>query len=157
MKPHAFTQLYVQLVFSVAGRETILSKSIRPRIFEYLSGIIKGLKHKSIIVNGFTDHLHILIGLNPSVSISETVYTVKRSSSLFINENKLLPGHFSWQEGYGAFSYSKSDLDVIYNYIMNQEQHHQKKSFREEYMSLLEKNDIDYDPRFLFEFYDSIV
>lgn len=156
MKPGTFTQMYVHLVFAVYKRENILIKSIRPRIFEYMSGIITSLKHKSIIVNGVTDHVHILYGMNPAVSVSDTVHDIKRSTSLFINDNRLITGRFSWQEGYGGFTYSRSQIEDVYSYIKNQEKHHARKSFREEYLSLLEKSEIDYDPRFLFEFYDQI-
>jgi putative transposase len=154
MKPGAFTQMYVHLVFAVQKRENVLSENIRPRIFEYISGIIRDLKHKSIIVNGVSDHIHILIGLNPSVAVSQTVHDIKRGSSLFINQNKLIPGKFSWQEGYGGFTYSRSQLDSIYKYIENQESHHSKKTFREEYISILERYEVDYDPKFLFDFFD---
>jgi hypothetical protein len=112
--------------------------------------------HKPIVVNGVCDHIHILIGLNPGKSISDTVHDIKRSSSLFINENQFLPGRFSWQEGYGGFTYSRSQVDYVYKYIMNQEKHHEGKTFREEYRELLEEYDIKYDQRFLFEFYDVI-
>jgi len=155
MKPGTFTQMYVQLVFAVAKKEAVLSKQIRPRVFMYVSGIIKGLKHKSLIVNGVPDHIHILLGLNPSVSVSDTVHGIKRGSSIFINDNKLVQGRFSWQEGYGGFTYSRSQVEEIYKYIENQETHHAKRSFREEYMSILDKNDVDYDQRFLFEFFDN--
>jgi REP element-mobilizing transposase RayT len=155
MKPGTFTQMYVQIVFAVYRKENVLTASIRPRIFEYISGIISRMKHKSIIVNGVMDHIHILIGLNPSVSVSDTVQHIKRSSSLFINENRLVLGHFNWQEGYGAFTYSRSQLDDVYRYIQNQEAHHAKRSFREEYLAILDKYEADYDPRFLFEFYDN--
>lgn len=156
MKPNTYTQMYVQLVFAVRNRENILLKSIRPRVFEYISGIITGMKHKSIIINGISDHIHILIGLNPVISVSDTVHDIKRGSSLFINENKLLPCRFSWQEGFGGFTYSRSQIDDIYKYIENQEIHHARKSFREEYLAILEKNDINFDPRFLFEFYNDL-
>jgi len=156
MKPGTFTQMFVQLVFAVYLKENVLAKKIRPRIFEYISGIITGMKHKSIIVNGVADHIHILIGLNPSVSVSDTVHDIKRNSSLFINENRLVAGHFLWQEGYGAFTYSKSQIEKVYRYIENQEAHHAKRSFREEYMSILDKCEADYDPRFLFEFFDDL-
>lgn len=154
MKPGTFTQIYIQLVFAVKNRDALLSKSIRNQLFEYIGGINTNLKHKSIIVNGMSDHVHILLGLNPSISISDTVFNIKRGSSLFINNDKLCPGHFSWQEGYGAFTYSRSQLDDIYKYIENQEGHHSKESFRKEYISLLEKSKIDYDPMFLFDFFD---
>jgi len=154
MKPGTFTQMYVQIVFAVQNRENVLAKSIRPRVFEYISGIVTSLKHKSIIVNGYSDHVHVFLGLNPSVSVSDTVHDIKRGSSLFINENRLVTGKFSWQDGYGGFTYSRSQVIDVFKYIENQEMHHSKKSFRDEYLSILEKNEIDYDSRFLFEFYD---
>jgi putative transposase len=157
MKPGTFTQMYVQLVFAVKNREAMLSKSIRDQVFEYIGGINSNLKHKSLIVNGISNHVHILLGLNPSISISDTVYHIKRGSSLFINNNKLCSGHFSWQEGYGAFTYSRSQLNDIYNYIENQELHHAKESFRTEYISLLDKFEIGYDQLFLFDFLADII
>jgi len=156
MKPGTFTQMYVQLVFAVKNRETLLTKSIRDQVFQYIGGINTNLKHKSIIVNGTSNHVHILFGLNPTISVSETVYHIKRSSSLFINNEKLCFGHFSWQEGYGGFTYSRSQLDNIYKYIENQEMHHANESFRKEYISMLEKSETEYDPRFLFDFFDDI-
>ena len=154
MKPGTFTQMYVQLVFAVGHRESVLSANIRPRVFEYISGIITAQKHKSIIVKGASDHVHILLGLNPAISVSDTVHEIKRVSSLFINENKLVCGKFCWQEGYGGFTYSRSQLDRVYRYIENQDIHHAKKTFREEYLAILEKYDVDYDPRFLFDFFE---
>lgn len=156
MKPGTFTQMYIHLVFAVQNRDNKLTKNIRPAIFKYISGIVRDLKHKSIIVNGVQDHVHILLGLNPSKSISDTVHDIKRGSSLFINTKRLIPGRFSWQEGYGAFTYSRSQIEDVYNYILNQEIHHKKKTFREEYLSILDKYDVDYDPRYLFEFYELI-
>jgi len=153
MKPGTFTQMYVHLVFAVKNRETLLTKEIRQKLFPYISGIISNLKHKSIIVNGYNDHVHILLGLNPSVSISDTVYSIKRSSSLFINEGKQCYGRFAWQEGFGAFTYSKSDLDNIYKYIENQESHHTMNSFKKEYISLLDDSGINYKSEFLFDFF----
>jgi putative transposase len=154
MKPGTFTQMYVQLVFAVYMKENVLTARIRPRVFEYISGIITEMKHKSLIVNGVQDHIHILLGLNPSASVSDTVYYIKRNSSLFINKNRMVLGRFSWQEGYGAFTYSRSQLNDVYQYIANQETHHARKSFREEYLAILNKNDVDFDPRFLFDFFD---
>jgi REP element-mobilizing transposase RayT len=154
MKPGTFTQMYVQLVFAVKNRDAVLTKNIRKRVFEYMSGIITNLKHKSIIVNGTSTHVHILFGLNPSISVSDTVHDIKRSSSLFINNEKLCPYRFSWQEGYGGFTYSRSQIDEIYKYIENQESHHEKRTFRKEYIGILIKNEIDFDQRFLFDFWD---
>jgi len=154
MKPGTFTQMYVQLVFAVQNRENILSKKIKPRIFEYTIGTIRNLKHKSIIINGPSDHIRILLGLHPSVSVSDTAHDIKRGSSLFINQNRLVLGRFSWQEGYGAFTYSRSQIEDVYRYIEDQEAHHSKKTFREEYMTMLEHNEIEFDARFLFDFFE---
>ena len=153
MKPGTFTQFYIQLVFAVKNREAPLHNKIRSRVFEYMSGIISEMKHKSIIVNGISNHVHILIGLNPSKSVSDTVHDIKRSSTLFINKEKLCIGKFAWQEGYGGFTYSRSQLDDVYRYILNQEQHHKKMSFREEYIQFLKRFEIEYDEKFLFDFH----
>ncbi len=157
MKPGTFTQMYVHIVFAVKNREALLTKPQRSKVFEYIGGINTKLKHKSLIVNGISNHVHILIGLNPSVSVSDTVYHIKRSSSLFINKEKLFSGYFSWQEGYGAFTYGRSQLDDIFKYIENQEVHHAKESFKREYISLLEKFEAQYDPIFLFDFMEDII
>ncbi len=156
MKPGTFTQMYVQLVFAVKNRDAVLHKGIRNRVFEYVSGIISEMKHKSIIVNGVSNHVHILLGLNPSKSISDTVHDIKRSTSLFINNEKLCPGKFAWQEGYGGFTYSRSQLDNVYNYILNQEKHHNKKTFKEEYIQFLENFKVEFDEKFLFDFLDDV-
>jgi REP element-mobilizing transposase RayT len=154
MKAGTFTQLYIHLIFAVKYRQAILNKNFRPRVFEYISGIITQMNHKSIIVNGFSDHVHILIGLNPSNSISDTVHDIKRSSSLFINKESLCIGRFSWQDGYGAFSYSRSQLEMIYSYIYNQESHHEKNSFREEYLEVLKNFSVNYEEKYLFDFFE---
>ena len=152
MKPGTFTQIYVQLVFAVQNREAVLTREIQKRVFEYMSGIITNMKHKSIIVNGTSNHVHILLGLNPSISVSDTVHDIKRSSSLFINKEKLCLGRFSWQDGYGGFSYSLSQIADIYNYIENQKSHHQLKSFQQEYTDYLISNEMEFDTQFLFDF-----
>ncbi len=122
--------------------------------FSYISGILNEKKHKSIAVNIISDHVHILFGMNPNISVSDTVRDIKRATSLLINSEHLCSSKFEWQDGYGAFSYSRSHLDNVYNYVLNQELHHQKKTFREEYLSFLEKFQIEYDERYLFEFFD---
>jgi REP element-mobilizing transposase RayT len=154
MKPGTYTRMYVQLVFAVYKRENLLKNSIRPPVFEYISGILRDLKHKSIIVNGTADHVHILFGLNPAVSVSDTVHDIKRGSSLFINKNRLLPGRFCWQEGYGGFTYSRTQIDLVYKYIKEQEFHHSGKTFRGEYIDYLKNDEIEFDEMYLFEFYD---
>ncbi|MDO5972266.1 IS200/IS605 family transposase [Flavivirga aquimarina] len=156
MKPGTFTQMYVQIVFAVKKRDALLHKNIRNRVFEYISGILTEMKHKSIIVNGVSNHVHILVGLNPNKSISETVYAIKRSSSLFINKEKLCPTKFAWQEGYGAFTYGRSQLNDVYQYVLNQEKHHKNISFKEEYIQFLEKFEVEYEERFLFDFLEDV-
>jgi len=154
MKPGVFTQLYVMLVFSPKYRESILRKEIRGEVFSYISGIITNRKHKSIIINGVSDHIHILLGLNPNDKISDLVGCIKRDSSSFINEQKWFGNKFHWQDGYGAFSYGKSQLETIYKYIANQENHHKKSTFRDEYILLLKKFEVEYNEKYLFEFFD---
>jgi len=157
MKPGTFTQMYIHLVFAVKFRDNVLHKSIRNIVFEYMSGILTKQKHKSIIINGISDHVHILFGLNPSLSISDTVHDLKRSSSLFINNEKLCRDKFAWQEGYGGFTYSRSQIATIYKYIENQELHHKKKTFREEYIEFLKEYDIEHNQLYLFDFFENMV
>ncbi len=154
MKPGVYTQLYVHLVFVVKNRECLLLKKIRPEIFAYISGIITNRNHKSININGVSDHIHILIGLNPNDKISDLVAAIKRSSSTFINQQNWFRGKFYWQDGYGAFSYSRSQVKNVYQYIENQESHHAKNKFRREYIQLLEEFEIDYNKKYLFDFFD---
>lgn len=154
MSSGTFSQIYIQVVFVVKGRENLLKKTFRDEVFKYMSGIVKAKGQKSIIVNGVEDHVHLFIGLKPSMRLSDLVRDVKNNTTNFINEKRFVMGRFSWQEGYGAFSYSQSQIDNVYRYILNQERHHQKKSFKEEYIELLEKFKIDYKEEFLFEFYD---
>jgi REP element-mobilizing transposase RayT len=154
MKPGVFTQLYTQLVFAVKYRDRLLTKDIRAEVFSYMSGILTNRKHKSIIINGMSDHAHILFGSNPNDKLSDLVACLKRDSSSFINNKKWLRGKFQWQEGYGAFSYGRSQLDKIYNYILYQEKHHRKRAFREEYIELLIKFEVEYEEKYLFEFFD---
>ena len=146
-----FSQIYIQVVFAVKGRENLISKQWKDELHKYIAGIIKGKEQKPIIVNGMPDHIHAFIGLRPSMAVSDLVRDVKNNSSNFINEKKLVKGKFSWQEGYGAFSYAHSQIETVYNYILNQEQHHKKKTFREEYIDFLKKFEVEYDERYLFE------
>lgn len=145
-----FTQIYIQIIFAVKGRENLISKTWKDELYRYISGIITNKDQKSIIVNGMPDHVHILIGLKPSMPISDLVRDVKNNSSNFINKKGFVKGKFSWQEGFGAFSYSHSQLEQVYNYVMNQELHHHKRTFKEEYEDFLQKFAIDYNPQYLF-------
>jgi REP element-mobilizing transposase RayT len=155
MKPGVFSQLYIHLVFAVANHECLLkNKDHNEIIFKYVSGIITNRRNKSIIVNGIDDHIHIFTGLNPANCISDLVADIKRSSSIFINSNKWFYGTFAWQEGYGAFSYSRSEIDAVYKYIQNQETHHRQISFKTEYTGLLRNFEIGYDEKYLFQFFE---
>ena len=149
-----FSQIYIQYVFAVKGRDTLLQKTWRDDVFKYMAGIIKGKNQKAIIVNGVSDHVHVFVGLKPSMNISELVRDIKNNSSNFINEQKFLKSKFSWQEGYGAFSYAHSQIENVYQYIANQEEHHRKKTFKEEYIEFLQKFEIDYNEKYLFDWLD---
>jgi len=144
-----YSQLYIHVVFSVKGRQALLSPDWRKELFSYISGIISAKGHKSIIVNGVADHVHILLGMKPSIALSDIVRDIKNNSSKFITEKKWIRNRFEWQTGYGAFSYSHSQLSKIYRYIQDQERHHQKRSFKEEYIDLLQHFDIAYDERYI--------
>lgn len=146
-----FSQIYIQVVFAVKGRTNLISQTWKDELHKYIAGIIKGKNQKPIIVNGMPDHIHAFIGLKPSMSISDLVRDIKNNSTNFINDNKFIRGKFSWQEGYGVFSYSHSQIDNVYNYILNQEKHHARKSFREEYFEILKKHEIDYNEKYLFD------
>ena len=146
-----FSQVYIQVVFAVKYRRNLIDKSWKTDLYKYMSGIIKGQDQKSIIVNGMPDHVHLFIGLRPAMSISALVRDVKNNSTNFINDHGFVKGKFSWQSGYGAFSYSHSHIDRVYNYILNQEAHHKKKTFREEYFGLLKTFEVPYDEGYLFE------
>jgi len=146
-----YSQIYIQVVFTVKGRRNLLCKDWRDEVFKYMSGIIKNKGHKPIIVNGVSDHANVFIGLKPSTALSDLVRDVKNNSSNFINDNHWIQGRFCWQEGYGEFSYSHSQIGYVYNYILNQEKHHSKQTFQEEYMDFLKKYEIEHDVKYLFE------
>ena len=146
-----FSQIYIQVVFAVKGRENLIGKEWKDELHKYIAGIIKGKEQKSIIVNGMPDHIHAFIGLRPSISISDLVRDIKNNSTNFINDNNLVTQKFSWQEGYGAFSYSHSQLNSVYQYILNQEDRHKTKTFKQEYLSFLKKFDVTHDEKYLFD------
>ncbi len=149
-----FTQIYIQAVFSVQDLGNLLQKSWRDEVFKYTASIIKNKGHKPIIVNGVADHVHLFIGLKPAMALSELIRDVKNNTSNFINDHNWVYGRFSWQEGYGAFSYGHSQIDIVYNYILNQEEHHRKRTFREEYLDFLKKFNVPYEERFLFKWFE---
>ena len=149
--PGTFSQIYIQIVFAVKGRENLISKSNQDELNKYIAGIIKGKEQKPIIVNGMSDHIHSFIGLRPVMAISDLVRDIKNNSSNFIKDKGWVKGKFSWQEGYGAFSYSHSDIENVYQYILKQEAHHKEKTFREEYIDLLKKFEVEYNEKYLFD------
>ncbi len=151
--PNTYTQLLTQLVFAVKGRQNLIEESIRERVEKFICGIATKRKHKPLATYCMPDHLHFLIGLNPNQSISDLVKEIKTSSNDLISDNHLTKQKFYWQEGYGAFSYSKSALDNVVKYILHQKEHHQTKTFKEEYVDYLEKFGVEYDEKYLFEFY----
>ncbi|MBK9730681.1 MAG: IS200/IS605 family transposase [Chitinophagaceae bacterium] len=151
---NTYSQISIQVVFAVKGRENIIIQKFRDELHKYIAGIVNDNKQKSLAVNGSTDHLHVFFGLEPSMCISDLVRDIKAGSSKWINERGFIKGKFNWQDGYAAFSYSKSQRDSVIKYIMNQEQHHRKKSFREEYLEMLRKAGIKFESQYLFEFYD---
>ena len=149
--PGTFSQIYIQIIFAVKGRGSLIYSDWEERLYQYITGIVRGKEQKMIAINGMPDHIHICIGMKPSCCLSDLVREIKKASNEFINENKLSNFRFSWQEGYGAFSYSHSQIDNVVKYIMNQKQHHRKVSFREEYVDFLKKFEIEHDDKFLFE------
>jgi len=149
-----YTKIYVHVVFTVQGRQNLISKQHKDELYKYITGIIQNKKQKMIMINGMPDHIHILIGIKPDIALSDLIRDVKANASSFINEKRWVMGKFSWQEGFGAFSYSHSQLDSVANYIKNQEKHHTRKTFREEYLELLKKFDVEYDPKYIFDWID---
>jgi len=153
---NTYTQINIHAVFSVKGRQNILTNNFREELFKYISGILNKNKQFSLAVNGYKDHIHIFFELNPNNSVSEIMRIVKANSSKWINENKFVKGKFAWQEGYGAFSYSRSQRSIVIDYIINQEKHHKKSTFKDEYLELLNKFEIPFEGQYIFEFYEDI-
>ena len=146
-----FSQIYIQIIFAVKGRNSLIHEDWEEHLFKYISGIVKNKGQKLLAVNGMPDHIHILIGMQPSCKLSDLVREIKKASNVFVNENKLSKYKFQWQEGYGAFSYSHSALDNVISYILKQKEHHKRKSFKEEYREFLAKYQIDHQEEYLFD------
>jgi putative transposase len=147
---NSYTQLHIHLVFAVKYREAAVKRAWKEDLHRYLTGIVQNNGHKMLAVHSMEDHTHILLGLRPRQSISDLMQDVKSGSSKWINENRFCKGKFSWQEGFGAFSVSKFGVPIVTDYIRNQEEHHRKKTFIDEYKELLKENDIEYDERYIF-------
>ena len=152
--PNTYTQIYIQIVFAVKGKQNLIHNDHREELHKYITGIVQNRGQKMLAIFCMSDHTHIFIGLKPSIAISDLVRDIKACSSKFINDNKWMRGKFNWQEGFGSFSYSRSHIDKVVHYILNQQEHHRKKSFREEYIEFLTKYAIDYNEKYLFEWID---
>jgi REP element-mobilizing transposase RayT len=148
---NTYTQIYIHVVFAVEGRQNLIVSEHNDELQKYITGIVTAQKHKLIAINNMPDHLHLIVGLRPDAALSDLVRAVKAGSSKFINEKRWVMGRFSWQEGFGAFSHARSQLDTVIRYIQNQQQHHTKKSFRDEYVELLEKFGVEYDQKYIFK------
>lgn len=151
---NTYTQLFVQIVFAVQNRENLIKESFRDNLEKYICGIVNNNKSKLLAIFCNPGHSHILVGLHPTISVSTLTGDIKASSSKWINKQQIIPGKFNWQDGYGAFTYSKSQINDVVSYILNQPEHHKKSTFREEYLSMLQKREMDYDDAYLFEWLD---
>ena len=148
--PNTYTQIHMQCVFAVKYRDGVINRSWKDRLHKYIIAIVNNNDHKVLAINSMPDHLHLFFGMRPTQSLSDLMRLVKGDSSQWINQQKLVKGKFRWQEGYGAFSYSKSHTDAVVKYILNQEAHHRKKSFLEEYKEMLKKFEVDFDQQYIF-------
>lgn len=146
-----YSQIYIQVVMAVKGRNSLISQSWEEELYKYITGIITNKNQKLIAINGVSDHIHILIGMKPSCCLSDLIREVKKSSNAFVKEKKFTKFKFEWQDGYGAFSYSHSALDNVIVYIQNQKEHHKKKTFKQEYIEFLRKFQVEFDEKYLFE------
>jgi REP element-mobilizing transposase RayT len=151
---NTYTQIYLHVVFAVEGRQSLIQPEHNDELQKYITGIVSAQRHKLIAINNMPDHLHLLVGLRPDAALSDLVRDIKANSSRFIREKRWVVGRFSWQEGFGAFSYSRSQLGAVIRYIENQQRHHVRQSFRDEYVELLERFGVEYDPRYVFKSLD---
>ena len=152
--PNTYTQINIHAVFAVKGRENIIYKELMEELCKYMHGIMVNLKQYPLAISGHKNHLHLFFEQNPDTTLSDIVEKVKANSSKWMNLHKKLPVHFEWQRGYGGFSYARSQRNEVIQYIMNQEKHHQEKTFRDEFMAILMNYELDFDHRYLFEFYE---
>lgn len=148
---NTYTQIHLQLVFAVKFRSCLIKPFWKDELYKYISGIISSNQHKVLAIGGMPDHIHILIGMRPHQALSDLLKEVKGSSSKWINERKFIAQKFAWQEGYGAFSYKKSDLPKIISYVQHQEEHHRKKGFQEEYLNMLKEFEVEYDEEYILK------
>ena len=148
---NTFSQIYIQIVFAVKNRDSLISVKWEEELYKYITGIIQNKGQKLLAINGVGDHIHIFIGMKPDCCLSDLVREIKKSSNTFIKEKRFTPYQFSWQEGFGAFSYNHSQLDNVIRYVTNQKEHHKKESFKDEYLKLLKEFEVEYKTEYLFE------
>jgi REP element-mobilizing transposase RayT len=151
---NTFSQIYLQFVFAVKHRESLIAKKHKEELHKYISGLVQNRKAKMLAIHCMPDHAHLFVGIRPTILISDFIKEVKVESNEFINSKTWTRGKFSWQEGYGAFSYSHSHIGAVINYISKQEIHHQKRTFQQEYLQLLKKFEIPFEEKYLFNFFD---
>ena len=149
--PNTYTQIHIQAVFTVQNRDCAIRKLWKNELYKYISGIVQNHGHKILAINGMPDHIHVFFGVRPTQSLSDLMQDIKGDSTKWINQREFVKSRFSWQEGYGAFSYSKSHVDSVIEYIKSQEGHHLKRTFIEEYHDFLEKFEVDFDERYIFK------
>ncbi len=147
---NTYTQIHIQVVFAVQNRKSLIPTERKEELYRYMTGIIQNHGHKLLAINGMPDHVHILFGMRPAQALSDLMKQVKQNSSKWINERGFMRGRFSWQEGFGAFSYSKTDLPKVQAYIRDQEEHHRRRTFHDEYLELLKAFDVEHDERYIF-------
>ena len=153
---NTYRQLYVQVIFAVQGRKHLIPKAHKAEVQRYMTGVIQARKHKMIEINCMPDHSHLFIGLHPDQSLSDLIEETKTAATKFIKQQDWMPYKFSWQRGFGAFSYAHSQISAVANYVKNQEEHHRKRTFREEYFDFLQKFEVEYNEKYLFDFYDDV-
>ena len=148
---NTYTQIHIQSAFAVQNRDAVINRKWQDELYKYITGIVQSREHKLLAIGGMPDHVHILFGFRPKQSLSDLMHDIKGVSSKWINESRLINCKFSWQEGYSAFSYARSDLQNVIRYIQNQREHHRKITFMEEYVALLKEFEIEYDLRYIFK------
>ena len=147
---NTYTQIHIHFVFAVKFRKGLISNEWKAELYKYITEIIQSNDHKLLAINGIEDHIHIFVGMRPTQSISDLMKIVKQSSSLWINEKRFTQQKFQWQEGYGAFSHSKSQVETVIKYILNQEEHHKKETFKKEYLDMLQRFEIEYEEKYAY-------
>jgi REP element-mobilizing transposase RayT len=151
---NTFSQIYLQFVFAVKNRQSLIARERKEELHKYITALVQNRKAKMLAVNCMPDHIHLFVGFKPTILISDFVKEIKVESNEFVNNKNWIHGKFSWQEGYGVFSYSHSHIDAVIKYVLNQEVHHQRKTFKEEYLNLLEKFEVPFEERYLFDFFE---